>query len=105
VTLNPHSIAERLDEIDRDIAQRIPEVEDAARAWFVAKRDREREHALAFLQAEGTVAERKAIADRDHGTDGAEEEAEYEAQRAALRALETRGAIGMALLKSYGRQS
>lgn len=105
MTLNPHTIAQRLDEIDQDIAGRIEDVEEAAAAWFEKKRDREQKMAACFMATVGTVAERRAAAEVKWATYGAEEEGAYEGQKAALRALETRGAIGMSLLRSYGRQS
>lgn len=102
-TLTPMTVQQRLEEIDADLALRLPTLEAAATAWYRAKRDREHARALAFIAAEGTVAERQAIADRDTARDGVEAEAEYEALRAVVRTLETRASIGMALLKSYGR--
>ena len=100
---SPHLIMARLAEIENDLAERQNLLESAAKAWFVAKRDRERDSAQTFLTTEGTVAAREAHADRAHATDGAEYEAEYEALRAVCRVLETRATIGMALLKSHGR--
>lgn len=105
MSLNPHTVQARLDEIDRDLAERLPQLEEAGRLHFIAKRDREQRIATAFLAAEGTVAERNAIAAGSFGGDGAEEEAAWESLRAAVRVLETRAQIGMALLKSYGRAS
>lgn len=100
---SPHLIMARLAEIEDDLAKRQNLLESAAREWFKAKRDRERNAAQTFLTTEGTVAERKAHADKAHATEGAEYEAEYEALRAVCRVLETRATIGMALLKSHGR--
>lgn len=99
----PAEIIERLEAIDADLAKRQQLLEDAARGWFSAKRDREKAIATTFLTTDGTVAERKAHADRAHATDGAPEEAEYEAIRSVCRVLETRSTIGMALLKAHGR--
>jgi hypothetical protein len=99
----PAAIMTRLDAIERDLADRQNALEAAARAWFVAKRQRDHDHAVAFLAAEGPVAQRKAVADRETALDGREAEAEWEALRAVVRTLETRSTIGMALLKSHGR--
>jgi hypothetical protein len=104
VTLdNPGAVLHRLEEIERDLAIRQGAFEAAALGWFRAKRNRERERALAFIAAQGTVAERNAIADRDTAMLGAAEEAEYEALKAVVRTLETRSAIGMSILKSQTR--
>jgi hypothetical protein len=99
----PSQIQERLEGIEQDLASKQNAWEDASMKWFVAKRDREKALAVKFLSANGTVAERKAEADRWHATDGAEAEALYEALKAVVRTLETRATIGMALLKSQGR--
>ena len=103
MSLNPQTVAARLDEIDADLAARMPALERAAQSWFIGKRNRERDRASEFLSCNGTVAERSAHADLVTATIAAESEAEYEALRAVVRVLEARASIGMALLKSYGR--
>lgn len=100
---DPASVMRRLDEIDRDLGLRMNALEAAALAWFRAKRDREHARAVAFLSAEGSVAERNAVADRETARDGAQQEAEWEALRAVVRTLDTRASIGMAVLKALGR--
>lgn len=99
----PHQVMDRLEQIDADLALRMNTLEDAARKWFVAKRDKEHARALAFIGATGTVAERSAIADRDTAQKGAQEEAEYEALKAVVRTLETRASIGQSILRAQGR--
>lgn len=101
--LNPQTIADRLCAIEEDLANRESALEAAARAWFIAKRDRERHRAEVFLTSQGTVAERQAHADKATALDGREAEAEWEALRAVTRTLETRASIGQSLLKTYGR--
>lgn len=101
----PASVIDRLEEIDQDLAKRQNSFEAAAFAWFRAKRDREKRRAIEFLSAQGTVAERSAIADRETATMGALEEAEFEAIKAVVRVLETRASIGQSVLRSQGRQS
>lgn len=100
---NPSGVQARLAEIENDLAMRQQTYESAARSWFIAKRDREHDRAVAFLSADGTVAERNAIADRETACDGAIAEAEFEAMKAAVKVMETRANIGMAILKSQGR--
>lgn len=100
---SPSAIMQRLAEIENDLALRQNAWEAAALAWFKAKRDREKAHAIAFLGAEGTVAERTAIADRATATEGAQDEALYESMKAVVRTLETRASIGQSLLKAQGR--
>ncbi len=99
----PAQIMQRLEDIDRDLAVRAPELEEAAQGWFTAKRDKEQARAAAFLKAEGTVAERTAQAEAATGLVGVEHEAKYEAMKAVTRVLETRATIGQALLKAHGR--
>ncbi len=93
----------RLEEIENDLANRQNVLESAASQWFVAKRDREHKRAVEFLKAEGSVAERNAIADRVTAREGAQQEAEYEALKAVVRTLDTRASIGMSLLRAQGR--
>jgi hypothetical protein len=100
---HPAAVVQRLEEIETDLASRQGEYEQAAMDWFTGKRDREKRHAESFLTAEGTVAQRTAIADSETATIGAEHEAKYEALRAVTRTLEARSNIGMAILKSQGR--
>jgi hypothetical protein len=80
-----------LDEIQRDLALRQNLLEQAARDWYLAKREKEHKRAVTFLSTEGSVAERKLA------------EAEYEALRGVVRVMETRANIGMAILKAHGR--
>jgi ectoine hydroxylase-related dioxygenase (phytanoyl-CoA dioxygenase family) len=100
---SPAEVMDRLAAIENDLASRQNDLERAALAHFRAKRDREESWARSFIAAEGTVAERKAIADSEHAQHGAIEEASYEAQRSVIRVLETRANIGMAVLKAQGR--
>ena len=100
---SPQQIMDRLEQLDRDLEARGPALESAARAWFIAKRDREKARAEVFLTTEGTVAVRSAHADKATATQGAGAEAEYEAIKAVCRVLETRVGIGQTLLKAHGR--
>lgn len=100
---SPNAVMARLAEIENDLANRQNLLEEAALDWYRAKRDREKARAVQFLSAEGTVAERQAIADRETATDGKQEEALYESLRAVVRTLETRASIGQSLLKAQGR--
>jgi hypothetical protein len=54
-----------LDEIQQDLALRQNLLEQAARNWYIAKREKEHKRAVTFLSTEGTVAERNAAADRE----------------------------------------
>jgi hypothetical protein len=99
----PELVMARLVEIENDLANKQNAWELAAMAWFRAKRDKERAHAIAFLAAEGSVAERTAIATRETAVDGKEDEALYEALKGVIRMLETRATIGQSLLRAQGR--
>lgn len=99
----PQTVLERLEAIESDLSQLQGEIYDAAMQWFKKKRDKEHDWAVSFMTATGTVADRKAAADKINGKDGMEQEALYEALRAKERVLETRANIGMALLKAQGR--
>ena len=104
VTLdNPGAVEARLNEIDNDLAKRLPALESAALQWFRLKRDKEHAWAVAYIKAEGPAHARKAIADCETAMVGKEEEALYEALKAVVRTLETRASIGQSLLRSQGR--
>lgn len=104
ITLDsPAVVMERLAEIENDLAERQNGLERAGLAWFKAKRDREKKHAIEFLKAEGTVPQRNAIADKATAEIGADDEASWEAQRAVVRVLETRASIGQSILRAQGR--
>jgi hypothetical protein len=105
VTLTVQQITERLEGIEQDIFDRQEKGEGAAEDFFKAKRDYELQYALKFMDATGTVTERKLKATRALEGDEVysnlmEHEGAYEGWRAAMRALEARSMIGMALLKS-----
>lgn len=102
---SPHFVMARLADIEHDLAMRQPGYELAAQRWFTAKREVERQRAIALLKSDhGSVTEKRAQGDlAAHGVEGSECEAEYEATRAVLKVLETRAMIAMAILKSQGR--
>ena len=106
---DPAAVEARLDEIEQELAVTQNALEDAAMAWFRARREREREAAIAFIRAEGTAGERKARADlavADLEVDGEpvwELEGKYETLRSKVRVLGDRAAIGMSVLKAQGR--
>jgi hypothetical protein len=100
---NPVAVRDRLEEIERDLAMLQNDLEEAAFSWFRSKRDKEKERARVFMQSEGSVEARKAQADLATAHLGADDEARYEALRSVARVLDTRAAIGMAILKSQGR--
>lgn len=93
----------RLAEIENDIASRQLAYESAARNWAIAIREQKRHRALIFIEAEGSVAERNAIADRETALDGKEAEAEYVALRAVMQTLDSRASIGQSILRAQGR--
>jgi hypothetical protein len=99
----PAPVMARLAAIENDLAQRQNIYEQAARAWFIAKRDREKEYAIEYMRAEGPVEQRKSQAIRATSHIGVTEEAEYEALKAVVRVLETRASIGQSILRSQGR--
>ncbi len=99
----PQEVMARLQGIDDDLATRQNELENAAFEWFREKRERERAYAQAYIEAKGTVDERKSKATEASYLIGVEAEARYEALKAVTRVLETRASIGMALLKAQTR--
>lgn len=103
MSLTPAQIEQRLEEIERDLALRGPAYESAAEKWYRVLREREHKHAIEFIAALGNTTERREKAKQETALIGMVEEAEYEGLRAAIKVMETRAMIGMALLKSAGR--
>jgi hypothetical protein len=101
--LTPEQIIERLEEIERDLADRQIPLGDAAEAWTRAKRDKEKAWADAYMKAEGAITTRKAAAIQASESIGIEAEARYVGLSKACGVMETRSMIGMALLKAHGR--
>jgi hypothetical protein len=105
VTLTYEQIIGRLEEIERDVSSRQTKGEEAAAEFFKAKRDHELAFALKFMDATGTVTERKLKATQALEKDPAylallEAEGKYEGWRAIMRALEARASIGQSLLRA-----
>lgn len=98
---------QRLEAIERDLAERQNLYESAAQRWYDAKRWIEKQRAKALLSSdESTVAEKRAQADlAAFDVEDATSEAEYEALKAVIRVLETRATVLQSLLKAHGRVS
>ena len=97
-------IQARLEEIDADLLTRTPKLERAAKDYFTVKRDYERAKSEAYLKTTGTVGEREAATvlalwKADAYKSLVVAEADYEAQKAVIRVLETRASIGQSLLR------
>lgn len=103
MSLTPAQIEQRLQELEQDLGNRQNLYAEAAEKWHRILRDREHRHAVEFMRAEGSVTERRERARQETALIGMAEEAEYEGLRAAIKVMETRAMIGMALLKSAGR--
>ncbi len=101
----PYLVQERLEGIERDLAERQNAYENAARQWYGAQREINRQKAYSLLNSDRkSVTEKKAEGElAAYDVEGASAEAEYEALRAAVKVLETRATIGMSILKSQGR--
>jgi hypothetical protein len=100
---HPGAVQARLEEIEREMAERQNALEAAALDHWRSKRDKEKARAEEFLSATGTVAERNAKADLSTAEMGMEHEARWEGLKAVMRTLDTRAAIGMSLLRAQGR--
>jgi uncharacterized protein YceH (UPF0502 family) len=99
----PHEVMARLEELDGDLATRQNEIEEAADKWAREKREREKTYAHAYMEAQGTVDQRKAQAVQASYLVGLDAEARYEALKAVLRVIETRVGIGQSILRAQGR--
>lgn len=105
MTLAPAQIITRLEEIERDCADRQQKGEQSAESFHRAKRDFELAFALKYMQAKGSPTERKQAAQEAMERDPAwfallESEGAYEGWKAAMRTLELRASIGQSLLRA-----
>jgi len=110
MSLTHAQITERLERIESDLADRQARGETAAEDYHRAKRDWEEAHARHYMATEGAPTERKqatllALCTGDAYKRLIVAEAGYEAWRAAMRTLEARSMIGMALLKASTREA
>lgn len=98
-------IEERLQDIEADLASRQNAYERAAERWHRALREREYRHAIEFMRAGAgkSVTERKEHAREQTWLIGVAEEATYEGLKSAIKVMEVRAMIGMALLKAAAR--
>lgn len=98
-------VRDRLDEIDNDLADRMPNYEAACSNYFRAKRDYEAAYAREYVQAEGKNSEERksrallALMPSPEYKALIVAEADYEGGKAAMRTLETRASIGQSLLR------
>lgn len=108
---DPVRLQARLSEIEEDLGNRLQEYEAAAGERARLVRDWEKAFAIARVGAKGNDADARkaaALVAAFEGTDGLyerlkEAEGQYEASKVAVRVLEVKASIGMAILKSQGR--
>lgn len=103
-------IVTRLEAIEADLEKRQSTGEDSAADYHRAKRDYEEVFAKTYILTEGAPTERKQATLLKLMPDDAYKrlvvaEASYEGWRAAMRTLEARSMIGMALLKASTREA
>jgi hypothetical protein len=104
--LEPAQIIERLETIERELADKQPDFEKYAESWTRAKREQELAWARAYTLAAGTtknVTDRKAAAIEASAMQCMDDEARYVGLKGVIDVLQTRSMIGMALLKAHGR--
>jgi hypothetical protein len=108
----PGAVIDRLDEIERDLAERQPDFEQAADDRARAVRDWDRRLALHMKRATGSNSEARkangfvAAIEQDNGQlyeQLQDAEARYDALRVVMRTLETRATIGQSILRAQGR--
>ena len=97
---DPGSLTMKLEEIEHDLAVRQNALEAAARQWFSKIAMIERNQAIAYLKAEGGATDKRETAKATMEVEGQSARAEYEALKAVVGVLTTRGTILMAILKS-----
>lgn len=112
MSLSYEAIKERLEQIESDLGEKQEPYAEAAEEYYRHLPKWNLEEAKAMLQAEGsTVSEKRANAhaflartQNELYHDHMQKQAEYEGHRAAIRVLEARSMIGMALLKAETRE-
>lgn len=109
MSLAPHQIIERLEQIESDLSDRQAKGEESAENFYRAKRDYELAYAKAFVDATGSPTEKKQKAFKALERHTAyfallESEGAYEGWKAATRTLETRASIGQSLLRAQREQ-
>lgn len=107
---HPGAVLQRLAEIEHDFGELQNEYEDAAGDKARLIRDWEKRVAIATAKAKGGDANARKqaalvmAAEQDDLYDRlTDAESRYAACHAAVRVLETRATVGMAILKSQGR--
>lgn len=105
MSLTLEQIIGRLESIEADIETRQHKGESSAENFYRAKRDHELEYAKKYMDASGSVTERKLKATRALEHDPTylallEAEGAYEGWKAVMRALEQRASIGQSLLRN-----
>lgn len=100
---HPGVVLKELASLANDLALRQNEYETAASAWFKAKRDKEHDYAVAFMNAVGTDGQRRVIALQETALKGKDEEAAYEAAHRVMKVLETRASVLQSILKAQSR--
>lgn len=107
---HPGAIMARLEEIEKDLAERQNPFEQAADDRARLLRDWEKRLAICGKNATGVSADvRKAVAlcaaieADDLHERLADAEARYDAQRMVTKVLEQRSVIGMSILRAQGR--
>lgn len=101
----PQEVMSRLQDLEREIAERQNPYEEAAASWARAQRAIKRKRAKAFLSSTGSVAERNAHADLAVADFGVDEEAAYEFHKAGIRTLSERASIGQSILRAQTRNA
>lgn len=112
MSLSAGQVMTRLEELDRELAERQNDFEESAENFYREKREWEKQLAQAFIKADGkNQEERRSNAllalerDGDAYYKFVNAEARYEGQKAAFRVRESRIGIGQSLLRAMGREA
>ncbi len=97
---HPAGVLERLEGIERELAEAENAFEAAAMDWFRQRRFRANEEARAYVKAEGTDTARRLVAKDIGMATGWEAEAKYEIAKSKIRTLSDRSTIGMSILRA-----
>ena len=104
MTLTPAQVMERLEEIERALADKQNDYEKFAEDWTREKREKALAYARAYMAATGkNVTDRKQAAVLESENIGLEAEAKYTGLKGVVEVLTTRATIGQSLLKAHGR--
>jgi predicted nucleic acid-binding Zn-ribbon protein len=100
---SPAMLMHRLAAIERDLAERQNELEEATRSWYVQKAEIEYQRAkVLLLSSRSSITEKKAESDKAVSLVKTAE-GEFEALKRVIEVLKTRASVLQTVLNNQGK--